>query len=178
MTTPDHRRRLTASSLAVLCLLALVACGNGVKTGGGVNTKVTGPVNTCGVLGCATTPPPQKTTAPVVRHTTAPPTVRKTAKPTPHQTQPVAQPFNIDINGDKSGKTLIDPPQSAVYAGTPVVWHNRDTKPRGVQATNGAFNSGLIAPGGSYTWIGKPGNFPFRDITRPYVTGTLQVIAR
>lgn len=175
MTTPDRHRRLGAGLLAALSLVAVTACGNGTKTGSGVNTHVTGPASTCGILGCATTPPPQKTTAPAPRKTTQP-APRKTAKPTPKQTQAAAQPFNIDINGDKSGKTLIDPPQAAVYSRTPVVWHNRDVKPRGVAADNGAFNSGPIPPGGSYTWVARAGSYAYHDITRPYVTGTLQVV--
>jgi hypothetical protein len=60
-----------------------------------------------------------------------------------------------------------------------VIWHNTDTKPHGVQAQNGAFKSGPIAPGGSYSWAAKvPGDYAYQDSTRPYVNASIRVAAR
>lgn len=177
--SPAARGRLAATIGALACAVALTGCGGGTQTGGKGILKTSGPAG-CGQIICATTPPPTRATkAPTVkpRVTTAPPTTRKTTKPTVRATQPVST-FDINLNGDKSGKSLIDPPQVAVYAGTRVTWHNRDVKPHGVKAENGAFNSGPIAPGGSYTWVAAPGTFPYQDSTRPYVNASIQVSPR
>lgn len=179
MTSPAARRRLATAVAALACVAALTGCGNGTETGNKKILQTTGPAG-CGQVICATTPPPThapKATKPPVSHATTAPPVRKTTKPTVRATQ-TAAPFNIDLNGDKSGKNLIDPPQAVVYAGTRVIWHNRDVSPRGVQASNGAFHSGLIAPGGSYTWIAVAGNYAYQDSTRPYVNAAIQVAPR
>lgn len=163
--------------LLVALLLLLTGCGKGAATGKGVNLKASGGANG---LFPTTAPPKVKPSAsvkpkPVVTHTTAPPH-RPTQRPT--QAPVSAPPFNIALNGDKSGKALIDPPQASVYAGTKVVWHNNDSKPHGVQAQNGAFKSGPIAPGGSYTWVAVAGMYAYQDSTRPYVNAQIQVAPR
>jgi hypothetical protein len=173
------RHRLATALTALLCALALAGCGGGKKTG---NDKILHPSGAagCGQIICNTTAPPTHGPKPTVskpKVTTAPPVVHHTTKPTVRPT-PTPKPFDIYINGDKSGKSLIDPPQAAVYAGTRVIFHNADTKPRGVKADNGAFNSGLLQPGASYTWVARVGNYPYSDLTRPYVTAALQVAPR
>jgi plastocyanin len=173
-------RLLAAVGLATALLLS--GCGGGEKTGEGLidpNKKLTaGP--SCGLLGCQTTPPATK--APSAK----PSPTQAVVKPSPTRprvttrpTQAAPKPFDIYLYGDKSGKNLIDPPQAAVYTGTRVVWHNADTKPHGVQAQNGAFASGNIPPGGTYTWVaGAPGMYAYQDSTRPYVNAQLQVAGR
>ena len=169
--------------VALACAALLTGCSGGAATGGDVDLNAKGgPGN---LLASKTAVPSKKaapkvapkkvvTKAPVAARTTAPP-----PKAAPVQKAPEAQPFRVTINGDKSGKALIDPPQVAVFSGTKVIWTNADTKPHGVQAQNGAFNSGNIAPGASYTWIaGAAGMYAYADSTRPYVNAQIQVSPR
>ncbi len=168
MTPHGTNRRPIVLLLALLCAIALTGCGGGTKTGSGVDLKASGKAGNL----FPTTAPPK------ARPTTAPPKARPTTA-RPQQTQPAAPPFVVTLNGDKSGKPLVDPPQAAVYSGTKVVFKNADSKPHGVVAQNGAFNSGNIAPGGSFTWLAAaPGNYAYQDTTRPYVNASIQVAPR
>ena len=57
-----------------------------------------------------------------------------------------------------------------------VKFTNTDTVPHSVQSRDANFNSGPIAPGGTWVYTaGAKGTFALVDGTRPYVTGTLQV---
>ena len=167
--------------LALAATVLIAACGNGAATGGDVDLNATGgPGNLL-----ASSAPPSKKAAPAAtkaapKPTKAAPKPTKAApKPQPVQKAPEAPVFRITINGDKSGKPLFDPPQAAVFSGTKVTWVNADSKPHGVQAQNGAFNSGPIAPGKSYVWIaGGGGMYAYQDSTRPYVNAQIQVTAR
>jgi len=170
------------AALGLASALVLSGCGGGEKTGKDLlKDGVPSASSTCGLLGCPTatkaaTKAPSVKPVPI-KTTARPGPVRTTTRPQPTQAAP--KPFDIYIYGDKSGKNLIDPPQAAVYTGTRVVWHNADTKPHGVQAQNGAFNSGSIRPGGTYTWTaGAPGQYAYQDSTRPYVNASIQVQGR
>ena len=56
---------------------------------------------------------------------------------------------------------------------------NRSKGPASVTADRGEFDSGLIAPGDTWTYEAKTaGKFNFHDQKRPYVVGSLEVIAR
>lgn len=187
MTSP---RRLSVA--AISAALLLTACGPGAETGKDVDldAKNKGPNS------LFTTPPPGKKKVgpkvgdPTPTATTKRPTPRPTkARPRPTRTQEVPS-FIITINGDKSGKPLVDPPQASVFAGYKVVWRNADTKPHGVRATNGAFDSGpcnpnrgivatCIQPGKSYTWVAnRVGSHEYTDSSRPYVNVQLMVSPR
>lgn len=167
--------------LAVVCAVSLAACGNGAATGSGVDTNAKGGPGTL----FASSAPPKKTAQPAPSKP-APKPPQAAPKPPPRQQpkpppprQPQVPTFRITLNGDKSGKPLVDPPQAAVYSGTKVTWVNADSKPHGVQAQNGAFNSGPIAPGASYTWVaGAAGMYAYQDSSRPYVNAQLQVTGR
>lgn len=174
-------RRTTKLAVSIAAALLLSACGQGAKTGSGVDTNATGgPGNLF-----ASTAPPSKKAAPKVTKAAPRPTkaapVATMAKPAPKPTQkaPEAPVFKISINGDKSGKPIFDPPQAAVFSGTKVTWTNNDVKPRGVKANNGAFDSGPIAPGKTFVWIaGGGGMYAYADSTRPYANGQIQVTGR
>lgn len=73
----------------------------------------------------------------------------------------------------------FDPYVIRVYSGGVVTVTNRFTKPASVTADRGEFDSGLIAPGDTWTYEPKTaGKFNFHDQGRPYVVGSLEVIAR
>ena len=71
-----------------------------------------------------------------------------------------------------------DPYYIRVFQGGVVQVTNKDSQARTVTADRGEFDSGSIAPGGEWryeaTTIGK---FNFHDETRPFVVGTLEVLA-
>ncbi|MGH2759820.1 MAG: hypothetical protein ACRDKJ_09675 [Actinomycetota bacterium] len=55
---------------------------------------------------------------------------------------------------------------------------NRDSQPRSVIADRQEFDSGMIAPGSTWTYeAAAVGKFNFHDGTRPFVVGTLEVLA-
>lgn len=175
MKTP---RLLLALAGAVL----IAGCGGGAATGGDVDLEASGGP---GDLFASSAPPTKKATTvvkPVAPKPVAPKPVAPkpvAPKPQPSQKPAEAPAFKVTINGDKSGKPLFDPPQVAVYSGTKITWTNADSKPHGVQAQNGAFESGPIAPGASYTWIaGAAGMYAYQDSSRPYVNAQIQVSPR
>ena len=110
----------------------------------------------------------------------APQPAPTTDAPRPPPTKdPEAPAYKVTSNGEKRGKPLLDPPQVAVYSGTKVTWTNADSKPHGVRAQNGAFESGPIAPGSSYTWVaGAAGMYAYQDSSRPYVNAQIEVSPR
>jgi plastocyanin len=111
--------------------------------------------------------------------TTAPPTTRPSGQKASPVTQAPARSdstYTISIYGDTGDVTGFDPPAAAVVTGTTVVWVNRDTQARSVVADNGAFESGAIAPGASYTRkFTSAARFNYADGTRPYTVGLLEV---
>ena len=69
-----------------------------------------------------------------------------------------------------------DPYYIRVFTGGEVSVTNRDRIARSVTADQGAFDSGPIQPGATWTYEPKSaGKFNFHDSTRPYVVGTLEV---
>lgn len=119
----------------------------------------------------ATTSPP--TTRPAAVATTAPPT-------TAPATASVAT-LEIMINGDGSADPPLDPQAATVYIGSIVRWVNKDVVPRSVQATNGAFRSPAIPPGGTFDYKATratPEPIAYGDATRPYVNATLEVLEK
>jgi plastocyanin len=72
-----------------------------------------------------------------------------------------------------------DPYVIRVFSGGVVTVTNRFTKAASVTADRGEFDSGPIAPGDTWSYEPKtPGKFNFHDSGRPYVVGSLEVIAQ
>lgn len=171
--------RTAALTLALLTVAAVAGCGSNNKVGNkslvnfkdqtqqrlGATTSTVANTNTTAAgsgghlgLGGATT-------------TTAAPRVTTTV--------PSQQSFEVDINGDNSGTTQFDPSAARVYAGTTVKFVNKDSVARSVEADSGAFNSGPIAPGGTWNYKASAvGQFNYHDGTRPYAVGSLEVVAK
>jgi plastocyanin len=163
----------------VLCAGSLLLGCGGDKVGSNdllkFNDKVGG-----GLGQIAASPSPK-----VAQGGTASAPVQNTATnhPQPVQSKPPPPPttnkFNIDINPDTgTSESQFNPTPAAVRVGTVVVWHNKDSVARSVVADKGAFNSGSIPPGGSYSYTaGTAGTYDYSDGTRPYAVGQLQVKA-
>jgi len=121
-----------------------------------------------------TTAPPPSTPPPTAPPATAPP---PTAPP---PTAPPAQSFTlqIEIRSDASSPQM-NPSVARVFAGSTIRWINADSVPRSVEAADGSFASGLIAPGAVFDhFFGAAGTFGYKDGTRPYVTAQVEVLAR
>ena len=72
-----------------------------------------------------------------------------------------------------------DPYVIRVFVGGVVSVTNRFTKTATVTADRGEFDSGPLAPGDTWTYEPTtPGKYNFHDEGRPFVVGTLEVLAR
>lgn len=161
-----------AISLLFIALLA-AACGEDTKVGSGVDLNIADQAE--GVrLGETTTTTAAPTAAGGERAALGETTT--TEAPT---TTVQAVTLAITINSDGGTTTQFEPSAARVYVGSLVEWVNRDSVPRSVIADGGAFDSGPIAPGGTYRYNAtNAGSFAYSDGTRPYAVATLEVIPR
>lgn len=91
------------------------------------------------------------------------------------QIQRLREASSVAFSITKSG---YDPYFIRVFQGGVVAVTNRDTQDRTVTADRGEFDSGPIAPGETWTYDAtRVGRFNFHDETRPFVVGTLEVLA-
>lgn len=183
-----QNRMVAAGALLLAAGLGLGACASSTKVGAGVHVGKTHGNANLTLPGQSNSPSPGATTAGAPKGTaattTAPPATQAVASPTTTEhaatATTAAKPFAIGIYGDvnSQNKPAFDPPDAAVYVGTPVVFTNYDTTARSVVAEGGAFKSPLIAPGASWTWVPRvAGTYNYQDGTRPYANGTIQVYA-
>lgn len=174
-----HRRLLAIALLGLTSVLA--ACGEDNKVGSGVDTDIEGQGGPR--LGEATTTvPPETTVAPTTAAppptaaqvvTTAPPA---TAAPTttPPTTQRAAQVLEVSITS-----AGFEPANVRVYTGQQVRFTNKDEQVRSVKAGDNSFSSGDLAPGASWTFAtNQAGRYDITDGTRPFVVGSIEVLAR
>ena len=163
--------RLLLSIAVVAGALAIAACG-GTSYG---SSPLNGSTGGQAALGNSTptpdaTAPPQATSQAATQ--TAPPA--RTPAPTPQ-----AAAFAIGINGDNSGQPQFNPPAARVYVGTVITFTNHDSVARSVVADSGGFDSGPIAPGGSWKYTASmAGTFNYHDGTRPYAVAYFQVVSQ
>jgi plastocyanin len=79
--------------------------------------------------------------------------------------------FEINASG-------FNPYYIRVFQGGIIQVTNKDSQPRSVTADRGEFDSGSLAPGAQWTYEATTlGKFNFHDETRPFVVGTLEVLA-
>src|SRR5215212_1360060 len=70
----------------------------------------------------------------------------------------------------------FDPPNVTVAPGTTVTWVNNDQVPHTATANDGAFDSGTLQPGQSYSFkFDKPGTYAYHCNIHPYMTATVTV---
>ncbi len=92
------------------------------------------------------------------------------------QAQPQQPAIEVAIQSDNSS-SAFDPSVVRVSKGGKVSWVNKDSVPRSVEAYSGAFKSGPIAPGESWTWTATvSGKHSYHDGTRPYAVASLEVV--
>ncbi|HWF84238.1 MAG TPA: cupredoxin domain-containing protein [Vicinamibacterales bacterium] len=70
----------------------------------------------------------------------------------------------------------FNPNSITISAGSTVTWMNNDTATHSVVADSGAFNSGAIAPGGSYSYaFPSAGTFSYHDSANANMKGVVNV---
>jgi plastocyanin len=70
------------------------------------------------------------------------------------------------------------PAELTVLAGQTVTWHNSSLMQHTVTALNGAFNSGALAGGTSFSYtFATPGTFNYKCTIHPTMKGTVVVLA-
>lgn len=70
----------------------------------------------------------------------------------------------------------FDPPALTVPPGTTVAWSNEDAAPHTATALGGAFDSGILDPGGAFSHtFAEPGRFPYRCEVHPSMQGEIVV---
>jgi plastocyanin len=70
----------------------------------------------------------------------------------------------------------FDPPNATVSPGTTVTWVNNDQVPHTATADDGAFDSGTLQPGQSYSFtFDKAGTYAYHCNIHPYMTATITV---
>lgn len=167
----------TTALLALVLALFLGACSSDNKVGEGVDLSIGNQVEQERLGQATTTVAPPTTAAGAAGNAAAIGRATTTTAPkAPPTTQAAPQFFEIGINGDNSGTSQFSPSAVAVGKGVTVRWTNRDTVARSVEADGGEFNSGPIAPGGTFLWkADKVGAFNYTDGTRPYAVGRIEV---
>ena len=73
---------------------------------------------------------------------------------------------------------FYSPPSLAVLVETTVTWRNQDNTTHTVTADDGSFDSGYVAPGGSYERLfSKPGVYAFHCTIHRFMRGVVRVYA-
>ena len=92
-----------------------------------------------------------------------------TPTPTPAPTTP--QPVSVSIRN-----FAFAPQQISVKAGTKVTWTNNDSTAHTVTSDSGAFSSGTLNPGSSFSFVfNTPGTFSYHCSIHPSMTATVVV---
>lgn len=170
MTRHPHRRLRAARTLLAVLAVVLLAAACSSKKDVGSDSLLKGTDEKTGDtrLGETTT-----TTAPKNAPTTASTAPAATQPPT---TQAAAPAIEVSINGDKTTGGPFQPRVAQVRASSIVRFVNKDKDPRSVVSDDGVFDSGPIAPGGTWDWVAQgAGTYNYTDGTRPYAVGTVQV---
>ena len=72
----------------------------------------------------------------------------------------------------------FDPDVTNVEVGTEVKWNNDDPAEHTVTSLDGRFDSGVLDPGASFTFVfDKPGTYSYRCDIHPSMKGTIKVAA-
>ncbi len=87
------------------------------------------------------------------------------------QATPGAEACTIDIRD-----LAYQPAQTEVAVGTTITWTNSDTVPHTATHTDGAFDSGILDPGQSFSYtFDEAGTFDYICLVHPEMKGTIVV---
>lgn len=150
-------------------MLGLAACSSGSKVGDESLLKFKEKdQDRLGQVKDSPSPSPSKKKMKKSTTTTSPPT------PAPTKMQTAGRVVAVTI-----GSQGFKPFNFNIYFGDSITVINEDSQPRSFTADNGAFDSKLLAPRGSWTYKPtKAGVYNVHDESRPYVVGKVTVVAR
>jgi plastocyanin len=73
---------------------------------------------------------------------------------------------------------LFEPARITVLAGTTVSWHNGDASNHTVTSEGDAFDSGYLAPGGSFSYtFAKQGHYAYECLIHKFMKGSVDVFS-
>ncbi len=120
--------------------------------------------------------------APAASAPPATPTAAPTTAPAPTPTLTTAPAATPTTASSSSGNSIsianfaFSPSSLTVKAGTKVTWTNNDSVTHTVTEGNGAFNSGDLAPGSSFSFtFSKAGTYSYHCSIHPSMTATIVV---
>lgn len=168
-----YGRRFLA--LTTVVLLLSVACGGGEEVGEAFEGFEGGEGSGDRIGQIQVTPPPTPEPTAAPADPTDPPEQPAEQQPQEEEQSQEQEPAAVvEITG--SG---YDPSVVRMFAGTKLEVRNTDSQERSYTAANRSFDSGMIPPGGSWSFVPQqPGKFDVEDKTRPYVVGSLEVLAQ
>lgn len=150
--------------IPLLLVFSIAACGGTTKVGG----ELTLGGGKGGALGKFTQEPSAKAS------TSKKPTAKATTKV--DQNKEDAKRASVKVVINESG---YDPYYIRIFVGSIVSFTNKDAQDRSVTGDKNEFDSGWIKPGGVWSYKGTtPGKFNFHDASRPFVVGTVEVLAK
>jgi plastocyanin len=89
--------------------------------------------------------------------------------------------FNVQSAGRReewNNAYGVNPSRTRVAPGAPVTFTNTSAVAHTIEARDGSWKTGLIAPGGSATvTVAKPGTYEYRCLEHPWSMGELTVAA-
>lgn len=173
-----HRTRAAALVLALLVAACSGSGATSASTSSGATTTST-PRSTTTTTSTTTTSTSTTTVVaePEATATTLPPTT-ETPPTDPPATEPPdtfpAKPFpRPSANVYMNGRTFF-PNAPVIDAGGTIYWTNQSQEVHNV--VGDGFNSGEVAPGGSYSRVfGAPGHYSYRCTFHPEMTGQIDV---
>ena len=90
------------------------------------------------------------------------------------ETETTTQEVPADVTTVVIANLAFDPPAITIPTGTTVAWTNDDAPPHTVTSTDGAFDSGILDPGGSFSFtFNEPGTFDYICQLHPQMQGTV-----
>ena len=185
-------RRMVLCGIWVIALLVVLAgCGEG--SGSVVNntpsptdtsTAIVGTTNdsptpTSTLLAVTPTPShpsPTPTKATPTPSRPSPTPTRTTPTPTPRPSPTLTPPTTVNVSIISNGSFAFSPQTVNITVGTIVIWKNNTTTPHTVSSDNGAFDSGTISPGATFSFkFTQAGTFAYHCSIHPFMTATVIV---
>ncbi|HKV57970.1 MAG TPA: cupredoxin family copper-binding protein [Ktedonobacteraceae bacterium] len=123
------------------------------------------------------TPTPTRTIpTPTPTHATPTPTPKPNPSPTPKPPTPTPPPTSMNVTIVTNSTFAFSPQTLPIAVGTTVVWKNNTSAPHTVTSDNGAFGSGTISPGGTFSFkFTQAGTFAYHCSIHPFMTATIIV---
>ncbi len=127
------------------------------------------------------TPTPTRTIpTPTPTRATPTPTPKPNPSPTPTPPTPTPTPppppTTVNVTIVTNSTFAFSPQTLNITVGSTIVWKNNTSAPHTVTSDNGAFDSGTISPGGTFSFkFTQAGTFAYHCSIHPFMTATIIV---